>query len=180
MAVRYFVCICVYFQCLIRQSLVMNHHRFFSLLGNARLVCCVYQTSWWYNFVPLLLSKLMMHLPNQNNKRCIKKLQSQEQKNTLVTSLYHTPLVNARNCRISIILSKEPMQHYYILQWPAIYCPRAGSSLPRHFTRPATFYCYPADDLFFFFSDRFAAMNRRNDPHLLAKTFFLVVAIDST
>ena len=31
---------------------------------------------------------------------------------------------------------------------------------------------YPSRDLFSFFNDRYAAINRRNDSHLLAKTFF--------
>ena len=44
------------------------------------------------------------------------------------------------------------------------------------FTRPATFYCHPASDLFSFFNDRYAAINRRNDSYFVAKTFFVVFA----
>ena len=78
--------------------------------------------------------------------------------------------------------------------------PRSGCGPPRHFTRPATFYCHPARELFSFFNDRYAATNRRNDSHplaktcfcglrhrfvekrseFLAKTFFLVFTIDSS
>ena len=54
---------------------------------------------------------------------------------------------------------------YTVIQGSATYGP------PRHFTRPATFYCHPARDHFSFFNDRYAAINRRNDCHLLAKTF---------
>ena len=51
-----------------------------------------------------------------------------------------------------------------LTQGSATYGPRAGCGPPRHFTRPATFYCHPARDLFFF-NDRYAAINGRNDSH---------------
>ena len=57
--------------------------------------------------------------------------------------------------------------------------PGAGFGPPRHFTRHATFHCHPARNLFFIFNCKYAAIKRRNDPHLLAKIFFLVFAINS-
>ena len=57
-------------------------------------------------------------------------------------------------------------------QGSATYGPRAECGPPRHFTRPVTFYCDPARELFSFFINRYAAINRRNNSDLLAKTFF--------
>ena len=41
--------------------------------------------------------------------------------------------------------------------------PKCGP--PRHFTRPATFYCHPARSFFSLFNERYAAIYRRNDFH---------------
>ena len=46
-----------------------------------------------------------------------------------------------------------------------------GNLLPAGRMRPAKAF-YPACDLFSFFNDRYAAINRRNDSHLAAKTCF--------
>ena len=61
----------------------------------------------------------------------------------------------------------------YLHQGSATYNPRAECGPPRYFTRLATFYCHSARDFVSFFNDRYAALNRRNDSHLLAKTFLL-------
>ena len=52
-------------------------------------------------------------------------------------------------------------------QGSATYGPQAKCGQSRHFTRPATFYFHPARDLFSFFHDRYAAINRRNYSHLI-------------
>ena len=57
-------------------------------------------------------------------------------------------------------------------QGSVTYRPRAGCGAPRHFTQPATFFCHRSRSLFSFFNDRYAPINRRNDSHLLTKTFF--------
>ena len=72
------------------------------------------------------------------------------------------------------------IMYYHLDQGLAIY------GQPRHFTRLATFCCHPSRDLllstgprpFSFFNDGFVAINRRNDSHLLTKTFFVVFATE--
>ena len=63
-------------------------------------------------------------------------------------------------------------QQHCLCQGSVTYGLRADCDPPRHSTRPATFYCQLAGDLFSFFNDRYVAINRRNDSHLLTKTFF--------
>ena len=76
-------------------------------------------------------------------------------------------------------------RHYKALevtvnQGSATYGPRTRCGPPKHFPRPATFYCHPARYLCSFFNDRYAAINRQNDSYLLAKTFFVVFTTDSS
>ena len=54
-----------------------------------------------------------------------------------------------------------------------------GNLRPAGRMRPAKAF-YPARDLISFFNDRYAAINRQNDSHLVAKTFFVVFATDSS
>ena len=66
--------------------------------------------------------------------------------------------------------NKTSQKDFTVLEWLDQGSTTYGP--PRHFTRLATFYCHPACDLFSFFNDTYAAIYRRNDSHLLAKTFF--------
>ena len=72
----------------------------------------------------------------------------------------------------------DPKSTTFLYGTTALIMPGVGNLRPAGRMRPAKAF-YPARDLLlsigrrpFFFNDRYAAINRRNDSHLLAKTFF--------
>ena len=56
---------------------------------------------------------------------------------------------------LEVVSSEQHDFAIYLAQGSVTYGP------PRHFNRPATFYCHPARDLFSFFDDTYAPINRR-------------------
>ena len=80
---------------------------------------------------------------------------------------------NVYQCTITIIASQLIRSKWFHSN------PGIGNLRPAGRMRPVKA-IYQTRDLFSCFNDRYAAINRRNDSHLLAKTFFVVFATDSS